>query len=102
MVEINWTPQSLEDINNIAAYIAKGSLKYARIQVATFFEATSILEQHPKIGRIVPEYDKPIVRELIIGSYRLIYRIIYKIHIDILTVHHSSRLIKIKILKKIT
>ena len=37
MDEVTWTSQRLEDIENIAEYIAKGSLKYARIQVANFF-----------------------------------------------------------------
>ncbi|MBC7695545.1 MAG: hypothetical protein H7141_08885 [Burkholderiales bacterium] len=44
MVEINWTEQSLDDINNIAEFIAKDSIKYANIQVELFFERTHILK----------------------------------------------------------
>ena len=36
MVEVNWASQSIEDIENIAAYIAKDSEKYAQIQVQDF------------------------------------------------------------------
>jgi toxin ParE1/3/4 len=39
MVEIRWTEQSLEDIDNIAEYIANDSLKYAEIQVQDFFDS---------------------------------------------------------------
>ncbi len=39
MVEINWTPQSLYDINNIAEFIAKDSERYAKIQTERFFKA---------------------------------------------------------------
>lgn len=37
MAEIRWTPQALEDIENIAKYIAKDSMKYAAIQVEDFY-----------------------------------------------------------------
>jgi toxin ParE1/3/4 len=94
MVAITWTPQSLEDIDNIAAFISIDSIKYANIQVDTFFTSTEILETNPKAGRIVPEYNKENVRELIVGSYRIIYRIKNTTSIEILTVHHSSRLLK--------
>ena len=37
MVKVIWTDQSIDDINNIAEFIAKDSFKYAQIQVNTFF-----------------------------------------------------------------
>lgn len=55
MAEIRWTPQAIEDIENIAKYIAKDSTKYASIQVEEFFEAALLLEDYPRSGRIVPE-----------------------------------------------
>ncbi len=94
MVEIRWTPQAIEDINNIAEYIAKDSIKYAKIQTERFFEATEILSTKPSVGRIVPEIKKPNIRELILGNYRIIYKIINANRIDILTIHHSARRIK--------
>jgi len=55
MVKINWTPQSLYDIDNIAEFISKDSEKYAKIQTEKFFDSVQILIFHPKAGRIVPE-----------------------------------------------
>lgn len=94
MAEIRWTDQALSDIENIAEFIAKDSEMYARIQVERFFEETQILESFPLSGRVVPEFKNKQIREIIFGNYRIIYRIFSKSTVDILTIHHSSRLIK--------
>ena len=78
----------------------KDSVKYARVQVNIFFETCKVLEQFPNAGRIVPETGKANIRELIVGSYRIIYSIINSEMIDILTVHHSHRILKIKTIRK--
>ncbi|PCJ87829.1 MAG: plasmid stabilization protein [Flavobacteriales bacterium] len=91
MVAVNWTDQAIEDIGNIAEFIAKDSLKYAKIQTQRFFERAEILEKHLKSGRIVPELNDESIRELILGNYRIIYKIVSETQIDILTVHHSRR-----------
>lgn len=93
MVKINWTSQSINDIENIAEFIAKDSERYAQIQTQRFFEAVEVLQTNPKIGRVVPEFKSDVVRELILGNYRVIYHLVSKDLIDILTVHHSKRLL---------
>jgi toxin ParE1/3/4 len=93
MAEVRWTNQSLDDINNIAEFIAKDSVRYATLQVERFFELSEILEQQPNAGRVVPEFHDETLRELILGNYRLIYLLVSKDRIDILTVHHSRRLL---------
>ena len=94
MVEVNWTEQSLDDINNIAEFIAKDSIKYANIQVELFFERTHVLKTMPLAGKVTPELNKPKIRELNSGNYRIIYKIISKYRIDILTVHNGYKLLK--------
>ncbi|MEO6694727.1 MAG: type II toxin-antitoxin system RelE/ParE family toxin [Ignavibacteria bacterium] len=93
MVKVRWTPQSLEDIFNIAEYIAIDSEKYAKIQTERFFDSVEILTTHPKAGRIVPETKNNSLRELVLGNYRLVYKIVSKTSIDIITIHHSKRLL---------
>ena len=93
MVRINWTDQSLDDIDNIAEFIAKDSVKYAKIQVNRFFECVENLNKYPKSGHIVPEIGDEAIREIILGNYRIIYHIITEKHINILTVHNSNRLL---------
>jgi len=93
VIEINWTTHSLDDIENIADFISKDSEHFALIQIEKFFERVKILEKHPRIGRVVPEIDIENIRQLIEGNYRIIYRIVSQSRIDIITVHHSSKLL---------
>ena len=90
MVKIIWTKRSLTDLEDIAEYIAKDSVKYAKLTIEKIINQTSILEKQPLIGRIVPEFNDKKIRELIIGNYRIIYEH-EKSYVNILTVHHSKR-----------
>jgi len=96
MVKLNWTDQSVADLINIAEFIAKDSMKYSVIQVKRIRERVKILKNQPLVGRIAPETENESIRELIIGSYRILYRIISEKRIDILTIHHSSKSLTIK------
>ena len=89
MAQVRWTPQSINDINQIAEYIAKDSIVYASIQTERFFEAAKVLESQIRAGRIVPEVADDTIREIILGYYRIIYRVVNDDQADILTVHHS-------------
>jgi len=100
MVEVIWTIQSIEDIENIAEYIAKDSERYAQVQVQDFFEATKALEEFPKSGRIVPELNNKDIREIFVGFYRVIYHLSSKERIEVLAVHHSYRLLKKRTIHK--
>ena len=91
MVRINWTLQAKDDLKNIADYISKDSVIYAKRQVIKIRKRTEILKTQIRSGKIVPEIEDPDIRELIEGNYRIIYKIISKNRIDILTVHHSAR-----------
>ncbi|WP_420583205.1 type II toxin-antitoxin system RelE/ParE family toxin [Reichenbachiella sp.] len=90
MAEINWTSNALTDLSEIGEYIAKNSPKYAELTVSKLYSKVEILSSHPKIGRVVPESEQDNLRELIEGSYRIIYEIIGE-NIFILTIHHSAR-----------
>jgi len=94
MVQVNWTDAAIEDLNNIGEYIAKDSERYAQITVENLFTSTDVLEQYPRIGKMVLAIENKNIRELIRGNYRIVYFIVNQAHIDILTVHHSSRLLE--------
>jgi toxin ParE1/3/4 len=98
MARLNWTDLSIEDLINIAEFISKDSVKYSEIQIKRIRERAKLLKTQPFLGRIVPETNDDTVRELILGNYRIIYRIISEDRIDILTVHHSARLLHIELL----
>jgi len=56
------------------------------------FETVKQLKLLPESGRVVPEIGQNNLREIILGNYRIIYRLKNDI-IEILTVYHSARLL---------
>jgi toxin ParE1/3/4 len=94
MVKVIWTARSLKDLEEIAEYISKDSFRYAMLTLEKLIETSELIGNNQLIGRIVPEIKQKDIREIITGSYRIIYQITSKAHINILTVHHSSRLLK--------
>lgn len=93
MVEVNWTKQAINDFDKIAEFIAKDSEHYAKIQVKRFFDALIVLEKQPTAGKIVPERQDPLIREILTGNSRIIYKIISETEVDVITVHHSKPLL---------
>lgn len=93
MVEIKWTDLAIDNLTDIGNYIEKDSIRYAEIIVNKIFDATNILERFPNSGRVVPELEDINTRELICGNYRIVYRLLNEKRIDILTIHHSARIL---------
>lgn len=69
-------PQSLEDIEEISSKIAQSSEQSATRFVVRIFAGAEQLEVFPELGRIVPRFNRRDVRELILGSHKLAYRIV--------------------------
>ncbi len=70
-------------------YIARDVPYYAELFVDRLIEATDKLEEHPRIGRRVPEADqRDDIRELIVQGYRIIYLVTTE-EIQMLTVIHG-------------
>ena len=94
MVKIVWTEISRSDLEDIHDYIFQDSEKYAWIIANKIYQEVQILISNPIIGRIVPEFNDRLIREIITGKYRIIYRITNEYQVDILRVYHSARLLK--------
>ncbi len=92
MAEVRWTPQAADDLNAIAEFISQDSRHYSNLFVLDVFYVVDRLIQFPKSGRVVSEINDPLVREVILGSYRIIYRV-HQDLVEILTVFHGSRLL---------
>ena len=90
MANVRWTPQALDDLDSVCLYIARDSPYYANVFAGRAFEAADGLAQFPFSGRIVPEAAKNSIRELIVGNYRLIYRVRSDL-VEVLTIHHGAR-----------
>ncbi len=94
MAEVRWTPHAADDLEAIADFIAVDSSYYARLFVLDVMSGAEQIAQFPQAGRMVPELKVASVRELIIGNYRLVYRIQRDVA-EILTVVHGARLLRL-------
>jgi len=99
MVKIVWTELSIIDLKEIFDYIADDSIRYATITANKIYNRAQPLSNNPYIGRIVPEFNEKMIKELIEGNYRIIYRIKNEVQVDIIRVYHVARLLKKKNLK---
>jgi len=94
VVEVIWTDNAIEDLNDIGEYIARDSERYAEITVLKLFSAVDILETYPKKGFMVPEFKDESIRQIVVDNYRIVYQFIEdSVTVNILTVHYSNRLI---------
>ena len=73
--EIIWTDPAWDDVENAADYIARDSEFYAAAFVQEIKEAAASLANFAERCQIVPEFDDESIRELLVRSYRLVYRV---------------------------
>ena len=91
MTTISWSPQALLDLESIRSYIAHDSAMYADLMVSRIIASVERLQAFPQSGRIVPERNAEDIREVIVGSYRVVYRLRLDT-VEIATVFRASRL----------
>lgn len=90
MARVLWTESALNDLKSIYDWISKDSPAYAERFCTRVIEAPRMLNEFPKAGRIVPEFNEERIRELIHNTYRIIY--LYTSNkCSIIAVLHSSR-----------
>ena len=92
MSKVLWMPSALEDLRSLQEFISRDSEVYANKFVDDVFKVTERLEIFPESGRIVPEIGIPTVREVIYGSYRIIYELMDDM-VNIVAVIHGKRLL---------
>jgi addiction module RelE/StbE family toxin len=94
VTRITWAPQAIEDIQAIRAYVARDSAHYAELLVERLVSAVTRLENNPLSGRVVPEVGDESLREIIHGSYRIVYRVGPAL-VEVVTVFHGAQLFRI-------
>jgi plasmid stabilization system protein ParE len=88
-----WSPEAIEDIESIAAYIERDSAWYAKAVASNIVETAETIPEFPELGRIVPEVGDPAIRERFAYSYRIIYRLEPE-RVLVAAVIHGSRLLQ--------
>jgi plasmid stabilization system protein ParE len=90
MARVVWTAPARADLRAIRAYIARDSTRYARAVVEQLLGVVGGLADFPLSGRMVPEVGQPTVREVIDGSYRIVYRVTPD-EVQVVAVVHTAR-----------
>ncbi len=72
---VNWSDLALDDLEDIKHYISKDSPFYAREFIELIFTTAERLVDFPLSGREVPEAEDKSIREVIVQSYRVMYRV---------------------------
>ncbi len=88
--EITWTLDALDDLKSAAEYIELDSPYHAGAFVQAVFQAADSLTDFAERGRLVSELESENLRELLVGRYRLTYRV-KAARVIILRIIHGSR-----------
>lgn len=91
MVRVKWLKSAKNDLKEIYDYISLDSKRYAKLQVERIYSKTKILTLGNFAGKQVKEINNPLVREIIEGNYRIVYKLISRNEIHILMIHHGAR-----------
>ena len=85
MDQVIWTESALSDLDKIAEYIALDKVDAAQRLVQKVFDSVERLEAFPESGRILPELEGSLYREIIVGPCRIFYRCtqqkVYVLHV---------------------
>jgi len=87
-----WTQEALKHLTAIYDYIAADSPTYALRIIDRITNRLEQLSAFPNSGSRVLEYDDPSVRELLEGSYRIIYRVKTE-RIEVVAVIHAAQML---------
>jgi toxin ParE1/3/4 len=99
MAKIVWTESALDDLDEIAEYIALDKIGAAKKLVKRVFSRVDLLRDSPNSGRTPPELDGERYREVIVGPCRIFYRALDK-EIVILYIMRSERILRRYILEE--
>ena len=89
-LKLIWSQLAVDDLDDIAHFIAKDSEDYSKIFVRKIVEQVERIPDFPLLGRVVPEIQDEQVRERMYQNYRLIYRIKNE-SIEIVRIFHNGR-----------
>ena len=89
-MKVFWTETAVNHLSSIYNYISQNSPQYAQRLVERLTRRSEQIANFPLSGRLVPEFETEHIREVIEGSYRIIYYIKPE-QIDVIAVLHAAR-----------
>jgi toxin ParE1/3/4 len=94
-VAIRIAESAFADLESIRAWYAEqGVPDVGERLLGEIVASIEALADHPDMGRIVPEFDQPFLRELIRPPFRIVYRRDPK-HVRVVRIWRSERLLDV-------
>jgi len=89
---IFWTPIAVQDLRDICDFISHDNPVAAQRMGEELIEQAEAMALFPQSGSMVPEKKDLLIRETIVGSYRIIYQVdeVNKV-VALARIWHSAR-----------
>ncbi len=92
-MKLRWSIRAKNDLVEIGRYIARDKPGAARKWVEYLRKGARQAGDHPNWGRMVPEWNREDIREVIQKGYRIVY-IVKDTEIEVLTISEGHRLLR--------
>ena len=90
--QIAFSSSARRDLRDIIRYISSDAPERAISFGQFLIRSTKRLADFPELGRIVPEFDNPSLREIVVRSCRVIYRVDHVGgRVDVVRFWHGAR-----------
>ncbi len=99
MATVIWSPRALRRLGEIWFFIAAGSETNADSVSERISQAALSLSDFPEAGRMVPEFERRDIREILVRPYRLIYRIDGNTVVIITVIHGARRISEVDLVQ---
>lgn len=94
-ITVRFAESALADLESIRdRYVEQSLPAIAERLIGELVASIEALGDHPDMGRIVPEFDQPFLRELIRPPFRIVYRRDSK-HVRVVRIWRSERLLEV-------
>ncbi len=87
-----WSPAAKFDLKSILDFIAEDSPSVSKQVIQNIINYVEKLPDFPELGRVVPEFSDPTIREIIRKPFRIVYRVNNERQdIEIIRIWHAAR-----------
>ena len=91
MAQVSWSDRGMAGFQQAIISATQNSIAYAENLRRSVAEMTDILSDFPRIGRMVPPFYRPDLREVFVLSHRMVYRLLGDDVIIVEFVHGSQQ-----------
>jgi addiction module RelE/StbE family toxin len=92
-MKVVWSSEALGKQDEIERFIAQDNPERAFAFIELLLDKGDSIASFPEMGRVVPEFSRFDIREIIVGNYRIVYRV-NPTQVVILTVFEGHRALR--------